>query len=63
MGTEESIIRRVFPVLEQAIADAGDLVAPDLVQLQHDIVEWAVRKSHLTPLVGAAAMSTKVIPV
>jgi hypothetical protein len=40
MGTEESIIRRVFPVLEQAIADAGDLVTPDLVQLQHDIVEW-----------------------
>lgn len=40
MGTEESIIRRMFPVLEQAIADAGDLVTPDLVQLQHDIVEW-----------------------
>ena len=40
MGIEESIIRRVFPLIERAIADAGDLVAPELVQLQHDIVEW-----------------------
>tara|TARA_B110000285_G_C14556450_1_gene351586 strand:- start:11 stop:319 length:309 start_codon:yes stop_codon:yes gene_type:complete len=40
MGIEESIILRMFPLIERAIADAGDLVAADLVQLQHDIVEW-----------------------
>jgi len=40
MSIEDNIIRRAFPVIERQIADAGDAVAPELVQLQHDIVEW-----------------------
>ena len=40
MSVEHNLIARSHQVIERVIAEQGDRVDPELLQLQHDIVEW-----------------------
>lgn len=40
MSIEHNLIARSHQVVERMIAQQGDKVEPELLQLQHDIVEW-----------------------
>lgn len=37
---EQDLIARAHTLLERMLADAGEPVDPEIVQLQHDIVEY-----------------------